>query len=238
MRRSLTRTFSVPTAAVAPAISPGFGADLRSADDPDDGRLHAVREQPDSRRAASTRSPRRSCENVPLPTSGAAVPEPRVRRGVDARPRSVQRAPRPPADGRRPAVRPLQHLRRRRAPAVRHERAPGNARARIRPDADDARRGTSWPATRTCSASSLLNEVRFGWMTVEGGQVEPESRQRLRQPGRPARRHERSARHRLPADLDRRALQHDGRPDGLHHARQPALRAVRQLHASIAARTG
>ena len=41
---------------------------------------------------------------------------------------------------------------------------------------------------------------------------------------------DRSARRRLPADLDRRPLQHDGRSDGLHHPRQPALRAVRQLH--------
>ena len=37
----------------------------------------------------------------------------------------------------RPAVRALQHLRRRRDPAVRHERAAGNARARVRPVADD-----------------------------------------------------------------------------------------------------
>ena len=63
MQRSLTRTFSVPTAAVRAGNFAGFGADLRSADDPGDGRLHAVREQPDSRRAASTRS-RRRCSST------------------------------------------------------------------------------------------------------------------------------------------------------------------------------
>ena len=50
MKRSLTRTFSVPTAAVRAGNFAGFGADLRSADDSDDRRVHAVPEQPDSRR--------------------------------------------------------------------------------------------------------------------------------------------------------------------------------------------
>ena len=44
--------------------------------------------------------------------------------------------------------------------------------------------------------SSLLNELRFGWMTRRGRPGEPESRHRLRRPGRPARRHQRSARRR------------------------------------------
>ncbi len=73
MKRSLTRTFSVPTAAVRAGNFAGFGTDLRSADDSDDRRLHAVSEQPDSRRAASIRLRRRSSQHVPLPTSGATL---------------------------------------------------------------------------------------------------------------------------------------------------------------------
>ena len=79
--------------------------------------------------------------------------------------------------------------------------------------------------------NSLLNELRVGWMRRRGGQMSLNRGNRfaaevglLGVTSRPARRG-------LPADLDRRPLQHDGRSDGLHHARQPALRAVRQRHA-------
>ena len=66
---------------------------------------------------------------------------------------------------------------------------------------------TPWSVTPT-SSSRFLNELRFGWMHVTGGQVSAEPRRGLRQPGRPAGRNERSARHGLSADLDARSLQH------------------------------
>ena len=154
MRRSLTRTFSVPTAAVRAGDFAGLGADLRSADDPDDRRLHAVRRT--TRFPPSRIDPIAAAflQHVPLPTSSAHAPEPDVGRGSRTRDLdqfSVRLDHR--LDRRRPAVRALQHVRRRRAPAVRHQRAAGNARARIRPVADDADAEPGRPATRTSSAT-------------------------------------------------------------------------------------
>ena len=137
MKRSLTRTFSVPTAAVRARQLRRLAPDLRSADDPDDGRLHTVREQPDSRGTASTRSPRRCSSTCRSPTAGANLQNLVVGRGTGPGPQSVQRAPRPPAHAVRSAVRALQHVRRRRDPAVRHERPAGDARPGLRALADD-----------------------------------------------------------------------------------------------------
>ena len=58
MNRSLTRTFSVPTDAVRGGNFAGMSDDLRSVDDPDDRRLHAVCEQPHSRRSHRSAGPR------------------------------------------------------------------------------------------------------------------------------------------------------------------------------------
>jgi hypothetical protein len=63
--------------------------------------------------------------------------EPRVGRGTGPGDQPVQRAARSPAHGVRPAVRALQHVRRRRAPALRHERSSGDARAGLRAIAED-----------------------------------------------------------------------------------------------------
>ena len=90
-------------------------------------------------------------------------------------------------------------------------------------------------AIRDASARRVLNEFRFGWMTVDGGQM---SLNRGVDFAGQVGLHgvtQRSARHGLSAGLDRRAVQHDRRSHVVRHPRQPALRAVRQLHASTAA---
>ncbi len=178
MRRSLTRTFSVPPAAVRAGNFAGLGSDLRSADDFRDGRLRAVCEQHDSRDridpiAAAFLRQRAAADFQ------RAGPEPCGGRGVDPGARSGERARRPPPDGCRPGVRSRQHLRRRRAAAVRHQRAPGSADAGVRPILDDHGRATPWRATRGCSGRSWLNELRVGWMKRQRRATEPESRQQF-----------------------------------------------------------
>ncbi len=86
--------------------------------------------------------------------------------------------------------------------------------------------------------SSLLNEVRFGWMDVEGGQLSANRGTDFAGPRRLAGRHDRPARRGLPSDLDRRAVQRDGRSDRLHHARQPDISSCSTTSRSIAAPTG
>ena len=142
MRRSLTRTFSVPTAAVRAGNFAGLGSDLRPADDSGHGRLRAVCEQPDSRQP---HRPDRG--GVPAATCRCQPPAHAVQNlaAVEASTRALDQfsaRARSPPDGRRPAVRALQHLRRRRAAAVRHQRAAGSADPGVRPDADheDAQR--------------------------------------------------------------------------------------------------
>ena len=134
--RSLTRTFSVPTLAARSGDFARLRADLRSADDPGHRRLHAVRRQPDSGRPH--RSDRRRAAGARAAADlGGDAAEPDVGRGTGPRPRSVQRPPRSAARQRRSAAGPLQHLRRRRDPAVRHQRAAGVAGPGLRPLADD-----------------------------------------------------------------------------------------------------
>ena len=81
-RRSV---FSVPTAAVRSGNFAGLAAICDPLTIPADRRLHAVREQPDSRRAASIRSPRRfwsTCRcRRPAPSSRTSPPR-RSRRGT------------------------------------------------------------------------------------------------------------------------------------------------------------
>ena len=59
--------------------------------------------------------------------------------------------------------------------------------------------------------------------------TQPERRQRLRGAGRPAGRDRRPAGRRLPADIHRRPVQRDGRPDHFRASQQRAFRAVREL---------
>ena len=123
----------------APATSPASAPICDPLTIPTTGVCTPFAEQPDSRRAASIRSPpaflqqRRRCRRrAPTLQNLTAVEE----QDRDLDQFSVRA--RSSADGRRPAVRALQHLRRRRAPAVRHQRAAGDAGARLRPVADDA----------------------------------------------------------------------------------------------------
>ena len=235
MRRSLTRTFSVPTAAVRAGNFAGFASICDPLTIPATGVCAPFA---NNQIPASRIDPIASAflRNVPLPTSSARGPESRRRWRHSTRDaRSVQRAYRPPADGCRPAVRSLQHLRRRAscsrsAPASLQEAlVPGFGRSLT-----TKTRNLVASHTRVFG-SSLLNEVRFGWMSVERRAAEPESRQRLCQPGRPARRDDRSSRCRLSADLDRRFVQHDGRPDDLHHARRTSTSSCTTTSRSIAA---
>ena len=79
-------------------------------------------------------------QHVPLPTSGAAFQNLTAVEAIDPGARPVQRTHRSPARRQRPALRPLQHLRRRGTAAVRHQHAAGIDRARVRtfPDHDHA----------------------------------------------------------------------------------------------------
>ena len=75
--------------------------------------------------------------------------------------------------------------------------------------------------------SSLLNEVRFGWMSVKGGQASVN--QGIDFAGQVGllgvTRDPRDVG--FPQISTRGPLQHDGRSDLVHLSRQPALRAVR-----------
>ena len=129
MRRSLTRTFSVPTDAVRAGNFAGLARDLRSADHSGYRRCTPFA---DNQIPAGRIDPIAAAflQHVPRPTSSAPAPEPDGGRGVDARTidqfsvRVDHRLAN--ADQLFGAV---QHLRRRRAAAVRHQRAAGNARA-------------------------------------------------------------------------------------------------------------
>ena len=133
MRRSLTRTFSVPSAsrpgrefcrASAPICDP--------LDDPDDRGVHAV--------CRTTRFPPSRID--PIATAFLAArsaadvrrrsAEPDVRRGIDRDLDQFSIRARSSADDADQLLRAFQHVRRRRAPALRHERASGSARSRIR----------------------------------------------------------------------------------------------------------
>ena len=72
MHRSLTRTFSVPSDRRARRQLRGLRADLRSADDPGDRRLHAVCRTTGFRRTASIRSRAAFLQHVPLADVDAA----------------------------------------------------------------------------------------------------------------------------------------------------------------------
>jgi hypothetical protein len=99
--------------------------------------VRAVCQQPDSCVA-----PRSDCDRPAAIGAAADVghehPEPHGRRRAKPRAQSIQRAARPPVDDVRSAVCPVQHLRRRRDAALRHEHAAGIAGARLWPLAEYA----------------------------------------------------------------------------------------------------
>ena len=114
------------------------GAALRSDDAHGRRRLHRVRGQPDSGRpprsgGAGAARQRAAADQRPAVQNLLSVANQVTDHG------SVLAAHRPSILGERSAVRPLQHLRRRRCPAVRHQRAQRIAGARIRPGGDDPR---------------------------------------------------------------------------------------------------
>ena len=156
--------------------------------------------------------------------------EPDVGRRAQPRRRSGERPAGPPSDEQRPAVLQAQHVRCRGAPAVRHELASGDARPGIRTDAvnDDAQH-LDEPHARLPVVDAERVPLRLD--DGQGRPDQPEPGRRLRRIGGPAWRDERSARRRLSADHDTRAVQHDGRSDDLHLPEQHPLRALRQRHA-------
>ena len=100
LRRSVTRTFTVPSGGAAPRRFLDRRHHLRSVDDRVHGSLRAVCQQSDS---VQSHRP----DRVGISAAGAAangghrVPEPDGDRGDDARPRSVQRSPRSSARAER-----------------------------------------------------------------------------------------------------------------------------------------
>ena len=174
----------------------------------------------------------------PASDVGRSAAESRVRRGTGPSARSVQRAARSPAVGDRPAGCPFQHLRCGRESAVRDERPPGDAGARVRPVVDDQDaepRGHPHARLRELAVERGAFRVDD---SVEGGQVERQSWHRLRRTSRPAGRHDRSARRGLPSDFNGRAVQHDRRSDRLHHASTTGISSCSTTSRSIAAPTG
>ena len=154
--------------------------------------------------------------------------EPDVDRAARVRCRSVQRQARSPLRPQRPDVRQVQHVRRPRPPAVRHQRAAGGAATGLRPHALD-------PDTQP--GRQLHTDVRHRAAERDALRMderrrrpgEPEPRRRLRAVRRAAGGHERPARYRLPAGRHGGALQRHGRPDDLRLPPQRALRALQQL---------
>ena len=185
MNRSLTRTFSVPSDAIRAGNFAGFAPICDPLTiDRRHRKLHAVCEQSDS--GGADRPDRR---RVPPARAachvGGAVPESDVGGEVDAGHRPVQRPARSSPDERRPGVRAVQHVRRRRAPALRHQ-----LRSKRRSCQGSA--GRLAPQTRNLAVShthtfgsSLLNEFRFGWMNVRRRTGEPQRRRGLRGTGGP-----------------------------------------------------
>ena len=179
MHRSLTRTFSVPSDAFAGGNFAGLRTDLRSADrSPPTGELHAVCEQSDSR--GPHRSDRRRISPARAACHlGRAVPEPDSVGGVDAGHRPVQR----PVDHRltsadqvfvRFSTFDADELQPFGTSALQEALVPGFGR-------------TLGTKTRNLVVShthifgsSLLNELRFGWMKVDGGQASLNARRGLR----------------------------------------------------------
>ena len=195
-------------------------ADLR----PGGSWVHAVCEQPDPGRAN-----RSDCRRVPEQRAAGhlqrAGTEPDVGRGIHANTQPDQRTRGPSADRRRPAVRPVQHVRRRRAAALRHQRPARGAGAGFRPDAghDDAE-PDGQPHARLRAGASERAALRLHARGRRPGKRQ--CRRGLRRPGRAGRRDQRPARRGLPADHDPRALQHDGRSRHVRLPAEPALRAV------------
>ena len=131
INRSLTRTFTVPSAAMRGG---DFGGAPRSAI-PRSARDRSVRALPGNRIPSAQLDPVAVglLQQVPLPTSDAAIQNltsvaAQVKDVDQISVRVDQRM-----SGRRPAVRTLQHVRCRRGAAVWHERAAGDVAARIRP---------------------------------------------------------------------------------------------------------
>ena len=137
MKRSLTRTFSVPTAAVRAGNFAGLAPICDPLTIPTTGtcapfannQIPAARIDPIATALL---------QHVPAADVRRQHAEPDGRRGAGPRSQSVQRAARPSVDRLGPAARSLQHVRRRRNAALRHQRAAGDARAGVRTLADDA----------------------------------------------------------------------------------------------------
>ena len=142
MQRSLTRTFSVPSAAVRAGDFGGLGTICDPLDHPDRRHVHPVRRQ-----SHPGRPHRSDCRGAPgaraAPDERRQPAEPGGRRGAGSGSGSAERPVRSSADLGRPGARPIQHLRCARTAAVRYQRAAGNARAGLWTVADhaDAQRG-------------------------------------------------------------------------------------------------
>ena len=245
MQRSLTRTFSVPTAAVRGGDFSGCGTICDPLTITDDRQPARRSRTTASRRAASIRSRRRSCSRCRCRRRARALQNLTSVEEQDQGHRPVQRAARSSLRRRRPAVR-ARSARSTRTRCSRSARSalqetlvPGFGRT-----LDDQGAETLVVSHTHVFGTSLLNELRFGWMTRHGGQVSAEPRRRLRQPGRPAGRHDAiratwafrrsrragsTARSAIPPSFVYRDNQHFELYDNVHDRSRRASPEVRRL---------
>ena len=180
MKRSLTRTFSVPPAAVRAGNFAGYPTVCDPLTIPATGVCTPF---PGNQIPAGRIDPIAAVVPAERRTSdlGCPAPESHVRRGTGPAARPVQCSARSPADGCRPAACPIQHIRRGRDSTVRDERASGNARAGVRPVVDDQ---DAEPRGQPHARHGEL-AVQRGALRLDDGRrrtAERKSRHRLRRP--------------------------------------------------------